>query len=208
MEAAGSPSKGGSTSIEDNTWLQEMKKNGEVADILRDYQYIFSSQPQSINDQSSEYIVQTMKHFFDKVIVVQYAITNTLEDQILSHVKLVINNIDCSQQLEIAAVASLQADERIHYSEKKYVYAVFNKQKCETPFPIGKVTQKLQIQITEIDVDSKDELGSYEEDYNIDELQLAVRDYIRPYLIPTGQFKDAWEDIGADPKAAEVVQSF
>lgn len=51
-------------------------------------------------------------------------------------------------------------------------------------------------------------MGSYEEDYQLDELQLAVRDYIRPYVVPTGQFKDLWETIGADARAAEVVQTF
>ena len=48
-------------------------------------------------------------------------------------------------------------------------------------------------------------MGSYEEDYNIDDLNLAIRDYIKPCELPPGAFKDMLETIGADPKASEVV---
>lgn len=51
-------------------------------------------------------------------------------------------------------------------------------------------------------------MGSYEEDYNLDELSLAIRDYIKPMAIPTGHFKDIWERVGADPKISEVVSTF
>ena len=64
------------------------------------------------------------------------------------------------------------------------------------------------MKITEIEVDSQDELGSYEEDYALEDMQLVVRDYVRPYVLPQGQFKEAWDTLGADPKAAEVVNSF
>jgi len=52
--------------------------------------------------------------------------------------------------------------------------------------PLCKISQKLELQITEIDVDSKDELGSYDEDYSLDELTIAVKDYVRPYALPNG----------------------
>jgi len=85
---------------------------------------------------------------------------------------------------------------------------VLTKQGCDHPFPLAKINQKLSIKITEIDVDSQDELGSYPEDYSLDEVNIAVRDYIKAYPLPQGQFKDAWEAIGSDPKIAEVVQTF
>lgn len=66
------------------------------------------------------------------------------------------------------------------------MYAIFNKENAQTPFPVAKIANKLQLQITEIDVDSKDELGSYEEDYSIEDVHVAVRDYIRPYILPPG----------------------
>ncbi len=40
--------------------------------------------------------------------------------------------------------------------------------------------------ITEIDVDTEEEVGSYEEDYDLAEVSVAIRDYIKSDLVPTG----------------------
>lgn len=50
-------------------------------------------------------------------------------------------------------------------------------------FPQAKLQQKLSLKITEIEIDSQDELGSYEEEYSLDEVHLAVRDYITPFAL-------------------------
>ena len=57
------------------------------------------------------------------------------------------------------------SNQTIKYNDKKYLYAVLSRDNCTHPFPQAKIAQKLQIKITEIDIDSKDEIGSYEEDY-------------------------------------------
>jgi hypothetical protein len=64
------------------------------------------------------------------------------------------------------------------------VYVVLSKEGCEHPFPQAKLQQKLQFKITEIDVDGGDELGSYDEDYALEELALGVKDYISGYPLP------------------------
>ena len=88
-------------------------------------------------------MVQTIKHFFDSIIIVQYSITNTLEDQILSKVKLVITNVDSNNNLKLQSIASLETDESVKYGQMKYVYAIFSKEECDSPFPTAKVQQKL-----------------------------------------------------------------
>ena len=64
------------------------------------------------------------------------------------------------------------------------MYVVFSKQQSNHPFPLAKISQKLSIRITEIDIDSKDELGSYEEDYALDDVVVAVKDYVKPSSLP------------------------
>ena len=59
--------------------------------------------------------------------------------------------------------------------------------------------------ITEIDVDTEDEVGSYEEDYELSEVSVAISDYIKADLIPQGQFKDFWENIGRHERGCEVT---
>jgi len=38
--------------------------------------------------------------------------------------------------------------------------------------------QKLKMKITEIEVESQDELGSYDEDFDLEPMMLGVKDYI------------------------------
>jgi Coatomer gamma subunit appendage platform subdomain len=67
----------------------------ELAQTLQGSKHLYSSlPPANLNDASAEYLVQTVKHFFDRCVVVQYAITNTLEEHILSDVKLKVTAFD------------------------------------------------------------------------------------------------------------------
>lgn len=74
---------------------------------------------------------------------------------------------------------------------------MFNRTSANTDFPLAKIKQSLSFTITEIDVDTEEEIGSYEEDYELDAVELAVRDYIKADLIPTGQYKTFWEKVGS-----------
>ena len=69
-----------------NKFLTELKNEEALASIHQSQELRFSSQPQSLTENDAEYIVTAVKHFFESVIVVQYEIKNTLEDQILSNV--------------------------------------------------------------------------------------------------------------------------
>jgi len=56
----------------------------------------------------------------------------------------------------------------------------------------------LTFHLTEIDTDSKDELGSYDEEYDqIQDLTISTKDYLKSMVIPMGQYKDQWEQLGA-----------
>ena len=111
-------------------------------------------------------------------MVIQYSILNTLEDHILSEVKLKVTGVESAYNLQLAKVINLEASDKIKVNEKRYVYAVLTKENCEHPFPQAKLSQKLQIKITEIEVDSQDEIGSYDEDYALEPVTIAVRDYL------------------------------
>ena len=40
----------------------------------------YSSMVRPVNDSTAEYVVSTVKHFYDELIIVQYGIKNTLND--------------------------------------------------------------------------------------------------------------------------------
>ena len=71
----------------------------------------------------------------------------------------------------------------------------------------------MTFKVTEIDVESQDELGSYEEEYTaIQDLSLSTKDYIRGLEVAKGTYKDVWESLGAlgqrEGTLAEKSQTF
>ena len=61
-----------------------------------------------------------------------------------------------------------------------------------------KVSQILNFTITEIDVDTQDELGEYDEEFtSIEACVLGTKDYLRAAALPDGKFKEAWDSIQA-----------
>ena len=104
----------------------------------------------------------------------------------MSEVKLKVTNVEGIYNVTLAKVIHLDPSDSIKYNEKKYLYVVLSKENCEHPFPQAKVTQKLGIKITEIDVSSQDELGSYEEDYEIGPMHILVKDYLTAAPLASG----------------------
>ena len=49
--------------------------------------------------------------------------------------------------------------------EKRFAYIILSRDSNLTQYPHLKISQKLTFLITEIDVESKDELGEYEEEF-------------------------------------------
>lgn len=90
----------------------------------------------------------------------------------------------------------LHEEEQIKYNEKRYAYVIMTNEECSSPYPHLTMSQKMTCTISEIDVDSGEELGSYEEEYTaINDLTISTKDYIRTMAV--GSFKDEWDRIGA-----------
>ena len=107
----------------------------------------------------------------------------------------------------------LNEDDQIKFNEKRFAYVVLSLAESTCQYPAITISQKMTFMVTEIDVESQDELGSYEEEYDtIGDLTLGTKDYIRSLEIPKGQFKDSWEQLGAlgqrEGTLAEKVQTF
>lgn len=64
---------------EDNFDLA-LKEVSAFSTFLGSSKHQFSSGVSQLNDSTAEYLVSVKKHFYDKYIVVQYGIKNTLED--------------------------------------------------------------------------------------------------------------------------------
>lgn len=106
--SAGSQANQTKKSQYDDENFVAMTQNQELASVLQGCKHLYSSSPPSpLNDQSAEYVVQTIKHFFDRFIVIQYSILNTLDDHILTDVKLKITGVESAYNLQLAKIISL-----------------------------------------------------------------------------------------------------
>lgn len=100
--------------------------------------------------------------------------------------------------LKIKGMIPLNEDDTIKYNEKKFAYIVLDLENTSKHYPHLLIGQKLTFTITEIDVETEDELGSYDEEYTtVQDLRLTTKDYMHSLDIPKGQFKDKWESLGA-----------
>jgi len=100
--------------------------------------------------------------------------------------------------LKMKGMIPLNEDDQIKFNEKRFAYVVLSLEDATCRYPHITISQKLTFLITEIDVESQDDLGSYEEEYStVSDLTLTTKDYIRSLEIPKGQFKDNWESLGA-----------
>lgn len=66
------------------------------------------------------------------------------------------------------------------------MYVILARENPSELYPTAKIQQNLTFTITEIDLDTEEEAGSYEEDYDVEDVSIAVRDYVKAELIPTG----------------------
>ena len=62
------------------------------------------------------------------------------------------------------------------------------------------------MQVTEIDVDTQDELGEYEEEFTqIQDLVITTKEYLKAADVPTGRFQDEWDSLGAEGQRAGTL---
>lgn len=59
--------------------------------------------------------------------------------------------------------------------------------------------------MTEIDTQTEEEVGSYDEDYSVQDVSLILSDYMLQEQLPQGQFKEIWEELGSNSKVAEIT---
>ena len=58
-----------------------------------------------------------MKHMYEHMIVVQYGIKNTLEDQVLTKVTMQIDGIETDSGIKVQGVIPLADGDSIHYGD-------------------------------------------------------------------------------------------
>eukprot|EP00515_Schizochytrium_aggregatum_P011924 CAMPEP_0202078892 /NCGR_PEP_ID=MMETSP0964-20121228/6182_1 /ASSEMBLY_ACC=CAM_ASM_000500 /TAXON_ID=4773 /ORGANISM="Schizochytrium aggregatum, Strain ATCC28209" /LENGTH=928 /DNA_ID=CAMNT_0048646211 /DNA_START=65 /DNA_END=2851 /DNA_ORIENTATION=- len=156
-----------------------------------------SSKPVKLTEDVAEYVVSCVKHVFAEHVVLQFTVTNTLDDQLLSNVSISVEDPECDEwEPELV----LPAD--------SLVYGVPSKTYVLLRRPAGvfaaSFSVELKFAVQECDpttheaVDPDEE--AVDEEFPLDyQLDLDHTDFTA--RVPVSNFRNVWESVGKDSEA-------
>jgi coatomer protein complex subunit gamma len=168
----------------------------ELASLGRAFR---SSQPVQLTESETEYVVQCIKHIFDRHIVLQFTVQNTIERQRLDNVTVLVDDSDS----EVLNASGEIAVDGIKYGDTKSCFTILERN-VEAALTPSSLTCELRFTVVQVDPASGEEEGdSFEEEYPVEDLEITTADFMAKVAVP--DFRKAWEAMG---NANEVLEKF
>ncbi|CAH9079627.1 unnamed protein product [Cuscuta epithymum] len=150
-----------------------------------------SSSPVELTEPETEYAVNVVKHIFDSHVVFQFNCLNTVPEQLLENVSVIV---DASEAEEFSETASKPLDS-LPYDTPGRSFVAF--EKPEGVPAVGKFSNTLRFLVKEVDPSTGEaEEDGVEDEYQLEDLEIAASDYM--IKVGVSNFRNAWESMGAD----------
>ncbi|MFQ6630248.1 hypothetical protein Gotur_006833 [Gossypium turneri] len=150
-----------------------------------------SSAPVELTEAETEYAVNVVKHIFDGHVVFQYNCSNTIPEQLLENVTVIV---DASEAEEFAEVVSKPL-RQLPYDSPGQTFVAF--EKPEGVSAVGKFSNMLRFIVKEVDPSTGEaEDDGVEDEYQLEDLELVAADYM--LKVGVSNFRNAWESMGVD----------
>uniref|UniRef100_A0A5B6YRA2 Coatomer subunit gamma n=1 Tax=Davidia involucrata TaxID=16924 RepID=A0A5B6YRA2_DAVIN len=150
-----------------------------------------SSAPVELTEAETEYAVNVVKHIFDGHVVFQYNCTNTIPEQLLENVTVIV---DASEAEEFSEVASKPL-RSLPYDSPGQTFVAF--EKPDGVPAVGKFSNTLKFIVKEVDPTTGEaEEDGVEDEYQLEDLEVVAADYI--LKVGVSNFRNAWESMGPD----------
>ncbi|KAG9130175.1 hypothetical protein Leryth_018766 [Lithospermum erythrorhizon] len=154
-----------------------------------------SSVPVELTEAETEYAVNVVKHIFDEHVVFQYNITNTIPEQLLENVIVVV---DASEAEEFAELVTKPL-RSLPYDTPGQTYVAFEKPEGVS---VGKFSNVLKFIVKEVDPSTGEaEEDGMEDEYQLEELDVVSADYM--LKVGVSNFRNAWESMDADSERVD-----
>ncbi|KAI3441307.1 Coatomer subunit gamma [Psidium guajava] len=154
-----------------------------------------SSAPVELTEAETEYAVNVVKHIFDHYVVFQYNCTNTIPEQLLENVTVLV---DASEAEEFSEVTSKPL-KSLPYDSPGQTFVAF--EKPDGVPAVGKFSNVLKFIVKEVDPASGEaEEDGVEDEYQLEDLEVVAADYMQK--VGVSNFRNAWE--GMDPECEQV----
>jgi coatomer protein complex subunit gamma len=168
----------------------------ELASLGRAFR---SALPVPLTESETEYVVRCTKHIFQTHVVLQFTVQNTIEDQRLDNVTVLIDDSDS----EVFTASGEIAVSGIRYGETKNCYTVLERN-ADAPLSPGHFTCELRFTVVQVDPATGEEEGdTFEEEYPLEDLEISTSDFMAKVTV--ADFRKAWEVVGNDN---EVLEKF
>ncbi|KAL9253317.1 Coatomer subunit gamma-like protein [Drosera capensis] len=150
-----------------------------------------SSAPVELTEAETEYAVNVVKHIFYVHIVFQYNCTNTIPEQLLENVAVIVDASDAEEFNEVAS----KPLKSLPFDVSGQTFVSFQKPKGVPA--AGKFSNTLTFIVKEVDPSTGEaEEDGVEDEYHLEGLDVVVADYM--LKVGVSNFRNAWESMGSD----------
>ncbi|GKY91715.1 hypothetical protein MPSEU_000143300 [Mayamaea pseudoterrestris] len=168
----------------------------ELASLGRAFR---SSLPVYLTETETEYVVTCTKHIFQSHVVLQFSVQNTIDNQRLDNVSVLVDDSDS----EVFSASGEIACPSIKYGETKNCFTILEHNENAQLGP-SHFTCELRFTVTQVDPATGEEEGNtFEEEYPLEDLEISTSDFMAKIASP--DFRKAWEAIGNEN---EVLEKF
>jgi len=168
----------------------------ELASLGRAFR---SARPVPLTEAETEYVVSCTKHVFQSHVVLQFSVQNTVDDQRLENVTVLI---DDSHSDVFTASGEIPCNS-IKYGECRNCFTVLERNPDVELAP-SQFTCELRFGVVPVDPASGEDEGEpYEDEYPMEDLEISTSDFMAKVTIP--DFRKAWENVG---NTNEVLEKF
>jgi coatomer subunit gamma len=158
-----------------------------------------SSVPVALTESETEYVVNCTKHIFSNHVVLQFSVQNTIDNQRLDNVTVLVDDSDS----EIFKASGEIACDGIKYGETKHCFTILERN-ADVALAASTFACELRFTVMTVDPVSGEEEGDmFEEEYPLEHLEISTADFMAKVAVP--DFRKAWEVTGNDN---EVLEKF
>jgi len=167
----------------------------ELASLGRAFR---SSAPVALTESETEYVVSCVKHIFESHIVLQFSVQNTIDDQRLENVTVMMEGDG-----DLFEVTGEIPAEGIKYGETGNIFTVMERN-TDVAIEACAYATTLHFNVIQVDPTSgDDESEPFEEEYPLEELEITTADFMAKVTVP--DFRKAWENCDS---ANEVMEKY
>lgn len=151
---------------------------------------LFKSSPPVALTEETEYEVNVVKHIYPGHVVFQYNCTNTIPEQLLENVSIIVDIVEGEGFREVVSKPLLS----LPYNSPGQAFVAF--QTVGGVFSTGKFANTMRFIVKEVDKDTGEVEDEMEDEYQLEELQVVPADYFLKKAVPN--FKNFWDGLGSD----------